>query len=172
MKEERKTDWRSDTTPSILYFVHGTAVDPASAHRIGISPLHSRELLLVGDTQQTVGGGRMIFTFRACAGTNLDASAEKSAACKRLWGLDAHYYVFRVPAGTTYWSQDAALALGKEVAFEYAFDSADIVEYWAPSSGYVRGPNEANSPRTQFQKVPWHSYLASRTAALQQLALE
>jgi hypothetical protein len=68
-------------------------------------------------------------------------------------------YVFRVPVGTTYWSQGAVVNGATEVAFEYVIESSDIVEYWAPSKDYILKAGEAPNPRKKFQASNWDGYL-------------
>jgi len=159
---QQKMHWAQGQTNAVLYFVHGTARGPSEVHAGGISPAHSTEYL-VDNNNQPIHGGRMIFSFRVCAGNGLPANAQKPPAVGVLWGFNGHCYVFSVPAGTTYWSQNGTLNAGQEVAFPYVIESTDIVQYWAPSNNFIGG----GPPRTNFQKVSWAGYLASRQQALQ-----
>lgn len=162
---QQKNGWQQGLTGAARYFVHGTALTPSEVHRGGISPDHSTEYL-VDENDAAIAGGRMIFTFPVCAGAGLPANASTSPAVGQLWGFNGHCYVFLVPIGTTYWSRGGTLGNAQEVAFPYEFASGDIYQYWAPSNNFVNHGGGGGSPRTNFQKVPWNAYLASRVAAL------
>jgi hypothetical protein len=162
---QQKQNWAQGQSNAALYFVHGTSLDPATVHRNGMSPAYSREWL-VDNNGAPIAGGRLIFSFRVCAGNGLPANADKPGGVQQLWGLDGHMYVFQAPANTLYWSNNGTLGHGQEVAFPYEIESADIVQYWAPSSNYRAALGTARNPRHNFQKVSWNSFLASRTAAL------
>ena len=47
----------------------------------------------------------MIFAFKISDNLMLPAVPEKHAGVKRLWAMDGHMYVFKMPAQTTLWSQ-------------------------------------------------------------------
>jgi hypothetical protein len=162
---QQKMNWAQGQTAAVLFFVHGTALGPAAVHAGGLSPRFSTEYL-VDNHNQPIAGGRMIFTFRVCAGNGLPANASKPAAVGVLWGFNGHCYVLGVPANTTFWSQNGTLNVGQEVAFPYEFDTNDIAQYWAPSSNFVRHDGLPPHGRTQFQKVAWNAFQASRAAAL------
>mgnify|MGYP003679553526 CR=1 FL=1 len=162
---QQKMNWLQGQTIADLYYVHGTGRGPSEVHSSGISPAFSTEYL-VDNNGAPIHGGRMVFSFGVCAGNGLPANAQKPPAVGVLWGFNGHCYVFRVPAGSNYWSQNGTLNQGQEVAFPYIVESTDITQYWAPSGNFISqgGPN---NPRTNFQKVAWAAYLASRVQALQ-----
>jgi hypothetical protein len=93
----------------------------------------------------------------------MPATPQKPAGVKRLWGMDGHMYVFKVPAQTVYWSQGGVLSDSAEVAFEYEFDSSDIVAYWAPRKNFVLPPGKAPDPQKKFSGGERATYLVLRT---------
>ena len=156
-----KTGWSSGKTTQPMLFVHGGPMDPSVVQHTGLSPTKATEYL-VDPTGKTISGGKMLFSFFVCNGTTPPDSPEKPNGVKTLWGLDGHMYVFKVPAQAVYWSKGGMITTTAEVAWEYEFDSNDIVAYWAPSKNYVPKPGEHRDPRKNFQAVSWQQYLVSR----------
>jgi hypothetical protein len=172
--KSEKTGWQSGQTPHDMLFVHGTGVDPSTAHLTGLTPDKATEFLVYHFIQSDplakpnplegtrISGGKMLFAFKVCDGDHQVGEPEKSPAVQQLWGLDGHMYVFKVPAGTTYWSMNGAITPFAEVAFEYIVESADIVSYWGPSKNYVYKMGEPKNTRKKFMVASWQQYLVAR----------
>jgi hypothetical protein len=160
LRLERKTGWKSGKTGPAL-FVHGGPMEPSVVQSTGLTPSKSSEYLVDQDNNR-ISGGRMLFAFKVSDNLVLPATPEKPKGVDRLWGLDGHMYVFKVPAQTNFWSQGGVINDTAEVAFEYEFDTSDIVAYWAPSKNYVLPVGQAPNPRKNFQAVSWQQYLVSR----------
>jgi hypothetical protein len=70
--------------------------------------------------------------------------------------------LFKAPAGATYWSMNAILNPGCEVAFEYVVESSDIVQYWPPS----QQPDERKTSRQwDGSSTCFRRFITIRTAS-------
>ncbi len=170
LRREEKLGWRSDVTTGPKLFIHGGPMLPGTVKNFGLTPekageylVHANDVVdattgaLIHKAGSTVGSGKAIFAFFFEDGTAPTSPRVKPAAVNRLWGVDGHTYLFKVPAGTTYWSQNGTITNTAEVAFEYLIEPDDIVEYWAPSENYISAPGQPRNPRANFQVAPFAS---------------
>jgi hypothetical protein len=162
--QSTKVGWKSKQTPRTMVFGHGGPMSPSLVQTFGLTPEKASEYLVDSDGAP-ISGGKMLFAFYLGDGNTPPLDPEKPAAVKRLWGLDGHMYVFKVPQDTTYWSMGGMITLTAEVAFEYVVEPSDIVTYWAPSKDYVMKPGQVPNPRKNFQAINWQQYLLSRANA-------
>jgi len=161
LRLEKKTGWRSGKTGEPMLFVHGGPMEPSVVQSTGLTPSKPSEYL-VDESNNRISGGRMLFAFKVSDSLTPPATPEKPNGVKNLWGLDGYMYVFKVPAQTIFWSQGGVINDTAEVAFEYEFDSAGIIAYWAPSKNFAVPPGQAPNPRKNFQAVSWQQYIVSR----------
>lgn len=162
LRLEQKTNWQEKMLAQSMLFIHGGPMLPGVVRVNGLDAVRFGAEWVVDRNEQPIGGGKLVFSFLVVAGNQPPPNYDKSAAIRLLWGEQGHCYIFEAPANTTFYSAGAEQpVIGKEIAFPYLIESADIKYYCSPDTRGMHG-----GALRKFQMVSWNAVIAAHTQNL------
>lgn len=158
LRKEQKTGWQQKLLQANSLFYHGGPMSPQIVKNSSLDAVvHGNEWVVDAATDLSIDGGKLLFAFFVCAGNQMPDDFDKGPQIRALWGEAGHGFVFEAPANTTFWSQGPGQPVkGREIAFPYRVESADIRYYCSPD---VRGMQ--GGAQRQFQVVAWPNILSA-----------
>ncbi|HEU5339702.1 hypothetical protein [Edaphobacter sp.] len=116
-----KSGWKQGRTTVTQDFVHGSSQPPDVIRASGgISPAFATELIVAAPRAGAKTPYEVLGTMVFCCTENSGGGFAKVLFPK------GHKYVFRVPAGMFFYSDNGTMGDNKEIAFPYFIEVADI----------------------------------------------